>query len=591
MSIRFNCLPTIHSSALIPISKMALAGVMSTFLITAQAQGPIQYGPGSERLPLPKFETPEDEPDFVLPEVKPPEKTEQVQDALRVFVKRFELSGNKVYSYEELHPIISPYEGRELTTAEIQEARRNLTLFYVNNGYINSGAILPNQKVTDGIIKLQIIEGELTTVEVSGNEDLKSSYISDRLELGGGPPLNLKEMQQQLRMMQQDPLIKKINAELLPGSKPGESVLKVLVEEDEPRQFAVFFDNHQSPSVGSFGLGVEGLHRNLTGHGDAVQLRYVQTEGMKDLNLSYTIPLTARDTKLRFHYEGTNSKIIEKPFDIIDVTSKSRTFGVELTHPFYRTPNEEFILGLGVDLRKNQTYLLGEPFSFSLGEDDGKSRVSVVRFSQVWNKRLLNTAFSVRSVFSFGIDAWNASVYGSNPPVTACGPAPVTYCPDGDFVAWLGQFQFAHRFSAFERLMRFVFRADAQFTDDPLLPMEKFSIGGHNTVRGYRENQLVRDNGVVMSAELHIPVFRNPDGGTPFRLVPFFDYGHSWNEDISTPNPHTITSAGVGIIWEPNRHLHAELFLAEEFRNIVGESEEHDLQDSGIQFRVSYSFF
>jgi hemolysin activation/secretion protein len=556
------------------------------------AQTPTQqFGPGGDRLDIPEYEE-ESEPGFVLPKVVPPVQKDNLYDTPRVFVKRFEITGNTVFTGDELHKIAAPYENRMLTTVEIQQVRRNITLHYINNGYINSGAILPDQKVADGLISLQVIEGELTSIEVSGNKRLRSEYISDRLRLGGEPPLNLKDMQIHLRYLQQNPLIKQVNAELGAGVKPGESVLKLLVEEEDPYQVVLFTDNYRSPSIGGYGGGVEASHSNLTGRGDIISARYVEAEGVEELAVSYAIPLTARDTTLRLHYQGSDAVIEEEPFNILDVTSKSRTFGFELTHPIYRTPNEELVVGIGFDHRRSETYLLGQPFSFSEGPDDGLSKASVIRFSQTWDKRLPNEVYSIRSLFSIGIDAFEATIYGSNPPLTACNVATsASDCPDGDFLAWLGQLQYARRFTMKERLVQMIFRGDLQLSRDRLLPMEKLSMGGARTVRGYRENQLVRDNGLIASLELRIPVLHNAEGSAPLQLAPFVDYGESWNTDSDTPDPWSISSAGIGLLWDPNQYFHVEMYFAKAFRKVTGESDKHDLQDSGVHFQMTYRFF
>jgi hemolysin activation/secretion protein len=318
----------------------------------------------------------------------------------------------------------------------------------------------------------------------------------------------------------------------------------------------------------------------------------VHSSGIDELSASYAFPLTPKDTTLRVRYEGTRSKIVERPFNVLDITSESTTVGVDLTHPFIRTPDEDFVLGLTYENRKSNSYLLGQPFSFSLGPDDGESKVSVIRFSQLWNKRMLNTAVSVRSVFSFGIDANDSTIYGTNPPVTACGPdIKGSDCPDSDFISWLGQLQYAHRFAAWERTMNFIFRADAQLASEPLLPLEKFSLGGVHTVRGYRENQLVSDNAVVLSAEMRIPLKKTEAGASTITFVPFYDYGYAWDKVYDTPMPDSISSIGLGVLWNPDRHFHAELFVAKAFRKIVGESDDHNLQDSGIHFQLSYRMF
>ena len=76
----------------------------------------------------------------------------------------------------------------------------------------------------------------------------------------------------------------------------------------------------------------------------------------------------------------------------------------------------------------------------------------------------------------------------------------------------------------------------AQISADPLLSIERFAIGGRDTVRGYRENQLVRDSGVVASAELRIPLWRDSLRRPLLELVPFMDYGTGWNDGPEPPD-------------------------------------------------------
>ena len=573
----------------IVISSLCFA---SGIAIAAPPLSQEQFGPGDRRLDEPTFKKPQAPPKFVLPPLKkPPLQKGQV---IKVFVKKIELSGNTVFSDEELQEVTKPYTNRVLTTVEIQEVRRKLTLYYINKGYINSGAVLPDQKISNGIVKMNIIEGELTRINVSGNTGLKTSYISDRLALGGTTPLNLKNLQQQLRFMQQNPLIKKVNAKLNPGNKPGESVLQVHVEENSPYSFAAYVNNYRSPSIGAIALGIEAIDRNLTGRGDRASVTLTRSEGLDSYSISYSLPLNAQDTQFKIRYQGSESEVVEQPFDSIEIESKASTFGIELTHLVVKTSDTTVVLGIGLDKRKSESFLLGQPFSFSLGTDDGLSRVTALRLSQSYNKREQNEAISLRSVFSFGIDAFDATIHDADDLTRVCGTgATPDTCPDGKFSAWLGQLQYVRRFNAFERSMNVIVRADAQIAGESLLPVEQFSIGGVRTVRGYRENQLVRDNGFVGSVELRIPVVlggNNGKGGTQIQFVPFIDYGRSWNDGRTTPEPTRLSSAGLGVLWNPDRHWRVEAYAAKNFHEISGESNEHDLQDSGIHFQLSYNY-
>ena len=86
-----------------------------------------------------------------------------------------------------------------------------------------------------------------------------------------------------------------------------------------------------------------------------------------------------------------------------------------------------------------------------------------------------------------------------------------------------------------------------QWTDEPLLALEQFSVGGFETVRGYLENQLVRDRGIVSSVEFRVPVLFNKAGAGIVQLAPFFDFGGAWNVEGS-PSPTSIYSIGVGLL-------------------------------------------
>src|SRR5262249_54305513 len=143
-----------------------------------------------------------------------------------------------------------------------------------------------------------------------------------------------------------------------------------------------------------------------------------------------------------------------------------------------------------------------------------------------------------------------------------------------------------------EVLLRF----DMQRTGDRLLPLEQFAIGGANSVRGYRENFLVRDGGMVASAELRWPVAKV---GIPYlpaayqdgtlRLAAFSDWGRATNNHAVTGTPGQIYSIGAGVLWSPASFLHGQLYWGHKLRS-VADQPTHDLQDSGIHFRVTLAF-
>ena len=198
------------------------------------------------------------------------------------------------------------------------------------------------------------------------------------------------------------------------------------------------------------------------------------------------------------------------------------------------------------------------------------SEVTVVKFSQDWLSRTPTRVVAARSSFSLGVDAFA-------PTINATGP-------DGRFFTWLGQFQLAQKF----KRGQIMFRTDVQVSKDPLLPLEKFAVGGANSVRGYRENQLVHDQGFVSSIEYRHSLY-NSDRLGSIQIAPFVDVGGTWDVDAKTPSPHVLVATGVGLRWDPGAKLHAQLYWGYQFMH--PEDPGGDLQDQGIHFAVQGSFF
>jgi hemolysin activation/secretion protein len=487
-----------------------------------------------------------------------------------VYAREIRITGNTVFSREELDSIIEPYEGREITSGELQELRYALTLHYVSHGYINSGAVIPDQTVEDGVISLQIIEGVLNSVVVSGNEQLRTDYISDRVMRGAGPPLNIARLGEQLQIMQQNPRFDQLNASLQPGAHPGESNLDIRVQEAQPYHLWIGYDNHQPPSVGGEQARIWGEHINLTGHGDTLQFEYDKADGLDEWNVTYSIPLNAADTTLRLYYDRIDSEVVENPFDALDIESDEETFSLGLLQPFHFSVSRSLTLGLSLDLRESTTYALGTRFPFTTGTDDGRTKLSVLRFSQEWLDRGRNRVLAARSLISSGIDAFDATVNGEP--------------RDGKFVSWLGQFQVAQRIG--ESDAQIIFRADAQAANGGLPPMEQLTVGGAESVRGYRENRLVADTGFVTSLEGRIPLFTSSDGNLRLQIAPFLDYGKVKNRYGEDPDPDHIASTGLSLLGTAYRRVDFGLIYGYAFQDF--DDPDNDIQDDGISFTVSF---
>ncbi|HEY9639026.1 MAG TPA: ShlB/FhaC/HecB family hemolysin secretion/activation protein, partial [Coleofasciculaceae cyanobacterium] len=409
----------------------------------------------------------------------PPAETPGVPTT--VFVRQFKVEGSTVFSPEELAAVTAPYAGRNLSFAELLQARAAVTQFYVDRGYITSGAYIPPQTLEDGVVTIQVIEGSLEGINVTGTRRLHPGYIRSRLAIAAATPLNTNRLLEGLRLLQINPLIRNISADLQAGTRPGTSLLQVQVTEADTFSGELVLNNGRSPSVGSFQRGAQLTEANLLGLGDGLSIDYYNTDGSNQFDGTYTLPLNPRNGTLQLAVGATRSHVIEPPFGPLDITSNSRYAEITLRQPLYQTSTEEFALGLTASRQESKAKFSPfdtpeQPFPSLGADEEGRTRISALQFFQEWTKRSSSYVLAARSQFSLGLNLLNSTISDSG--------------PDSRFFAWRGQGQWV-RLLAPDTLL--LLRADAQIANTALLPLEQFSLGGQDTVRGYRQDFLLTD--------------------------------------------------------------------------------------------------
>jgi hemolysin activation/secretion protein len=518
---------------------------------------------------------------------------EKTESADKLYVRQFEFEGATVFSVQELASVISPYSAREITIEELFDARDALTRHYVDRGYINSKAFLPNMQISDGKLVMQIIEGRITGIKISGNKRLCNEYIAPRLkrmiQFDNNAPLNIHVIQTGLKLLKKDPRIKNITAQIEPQALVHNALLHIIVDEARPYQAAISVDNHKPPAIGSYAFNVKASLVNLTGWGDSLHGEWGFIEETGEYAVSYAVPVSKWNTTLSFGADRSVSTVTTTPQTVQDIVSQTETYSAALHHPFYKTLSQEFAMALQFDRRRNKTtYTSGEPYFVNPDIVDNISQASILRFSQEWVQRDLQHVFSARSTFNFGLNL---------PDTTAYDDA----YPDGHFAAWSGQFQWLRRIEIQhlpDSLM--LMRLNMQLSDDPLLPMEKFVIGGSSSVRGYKENLMTTDNGIVGSlewrfklAQFEIPWFDKEMKNGTLWICPFFDIGRGWNADSRTsgkPEPDEIYSTGLGLRYSLNKTFQFKLYWGLGLKD-VADSGDYDIQRDGIHFEASADLF
>lgn len=514
---------------------------------------------------------------FQLPPVIVPDSIKRTPPATGELLRELVLRGNNVISRDELLDIARPWLNQPVTAADLEALRIELTRHYIGRGYINSGARLAPEGLRDGVLTIDIIEGRISQTRYSGLDGLQDAYLTDKLLPVANQPLNLNDLRERYQLLLDDPLIKRMNARLVPDTDPGSALLEIAVERHVPWYLHLRLNNYRPASIGEKSVAIDAGVRNVTGRGDLLRLTAqpgTNLDRITRAGIGWSVPLNHTGTQLSLQFDAGQSSVVEEPLRAIDVTSRLTSREIGLSQLLFENLRHRTAVGLTWFDRSNRTWISGERFPFIAGEPDEGIETQSLRFWQEYAYRSEVEVIALRSTFT--------TAKNNLQPLSPLANATVG---DTGYRFWLGQAQYARRVS--DNGTQLIARATVQDSTAKMLALDGLSIGGAATVRGFRENHLIRDRGHILNLELDIPVMKSGASETSFNVIPFLDYGKGENRDGVADS---IGSAGIALRWRLGnfaadlawaRHIHA----SDGFKK-AGST----LQDNGVHFQVSYSF-
>ncbi len=496
-------------------------------------------------------------------------------------ITQVQLIGNTALSSEMLAPILMPLQGKKITREQVKAAAEAITQLYLSNGFITSFAQFDPDapmSVVNGVAQIKAIEGQIERIDVIGAAQTNPDYVRSRISLGVSKPINANDVEDQLRLLRADPLFSNVTSSLKPSTEAGKSLLVVQVEEAKQLTGSINFDNYAPVSVGTEKTSLGLNYRNLTGLGDLLSASYARgTSGGSNLyDFNYSIPINPMNGTIGIRYAPSNYRITEPAFAALNIRGANNLYDLVYRQPVIRNPREELAFSLGFAYQTGQTFLFENlAIPFGLGPDsNGVSTTSVFRIAEDYTLRDVDGAWSLRSQINIGTGLFNATF--------------VTI-PNAGFVSWTGQ---AQRVQVLSTDALLVVSLDSQLSANPLLPSQQFTIGGAQSLRGFRQNARSGDNGVRFSLETRITAIRDQESKRSLlQISPFIDLGAIWNSGLN-PTPslsqNFLAAGGLSVTIEPISRLVLRLDAAIPFINL--QERGNNLQDAAVYFSTSYQF-
>ena len=401
------------------------------------------------------------------------------------FVKKIVVEGNTLISDETLAPLVDVGEGMDVTLGILALMATEITALYSAEGYFLTRAVVPQQEIVDGRIKIQVFEGRIGKVLIEGNAKYDSEDFVARMEPVQEETV-LREQTLEGTLLELNSILGvQVLSILRPGELPGTSDLVLKVTESRAYRVSFDVDNFGSRFTGKTRFGESGTVGNLLTFGDEFSARWVKSDKVQDsYNLGYIFPINHLGTKLRLAYAFSEYEL-GYTLTANAAGGTSHSFTLELSHLLSRTRTSQMIVRCGMDFKSSITE--------QTGANTGKDNTQDIYFGL---GGYLSDAYLGRTFYDLKLQFGLKEGDPGRSLLSRVGG-------QGDILTsnlTLTRFQNAKLLNSY-----FLIKVNGQVNTARSLSSGQFSVGGMGTVRGYTLGEISGDMGYVASVEHVIP--------------------------------------------------------------------------------------
>lgn len=529
---------------------LALTTISASVTHPAFAQvdaGALQQGL-EKQLPLPS--------PLALPE---PGKAAPIQPStlkegeLRFTVKSFVLEGVSILPEAEVQMAIRSWVGVPVSFDDLQRMCDAIQNLYRSKGYTVQ-AILPPQKIADGVVKVLITEAKLGKVEVENpqgptrfSKERAASYITAANAVGD--PLNIDALERAIIILNETPGVM-VSSQLEPGEKDGETNVRLQLTQPDLAQGRVEANNYGSRTTGA-NQGVFALNLNgPIGIGDSASVNGIASEGSQYLQGAISLPGSTDGLRLGLAGTFLQYKNVSN-YAVNGGAGDAWTTGLSAAYPLIRSQAGNLNASLNYDIKSY----------------NNRNTVSNT-VTSAYNINNLSAGLSGNVIDSIGYGAVSSgsvtAILGHLYILDTSGPTYAMYAvPDSSPTVYqpITPSNFSKLTFTANRNQQLVedgattlyTAISGQFASTNLNSAEQFYLGGPYAVRAYPVAQSGGSQGGLFTVELRHQL------QPKINISAFFDAGvvqqykfmyPGWQSLTNANNTYSLMGAGFGVKWD-----------------------------------------
>ncbi len=407
-------------------------------------------------------------------------------------IHKIYINNATLLSDKKQHEITQYHLNQCVGMNRIAEITRQISDWYIHQGYITSRAFISEQDLSQGELHISVLEGRLEKITLEGGSSSQLTMAFPGLE---GGILNLRDIEQgmeQINRLRSNP----VQIDILPGKKSGYSIVNLTATPESPLSASLSFDNSGQKSTGTGQLSGSLTAGNVLGMADKWFVSGgrssdgATSHDAQNVQAGLSIPYGYNLVDYSYSWSNYLSTIDNNGFGWAS-TGDSVTHRLTASRVLFR--NGDIKTGASVGL----THQISNNYLNDVLLDSSSRKLSSLLFGLNHTQKIFGGVATLNPTFSHGVSWLGAEDdSGKHDDMPKAGFKKWNLngsfqLPVANHLGWLTSFY-------------------GQWSPDRLYGSERLTLGGESSVRGFKEQYLSGDKGGYWRNELNYTLFTLP---------------------------------------------------------------------------------
>lgn len=489
-------------------------------------------------------------------------------------IVRFQIEGNSILPADKAQELVAPFVGKGKVYGDVQKALEALEGEFRRLGYGTVQIYVPEQELTTGVVRLQVSEGVIGKVTITGNKFFDNENVRASMpDLQEGAAPNMRKLSENVQLTNENPA-KQVEVTLGVSEEEGKVNARVEVKEEDPDRIYLTLDNTGTDASGKHRVGISYQNANIANRDQVLTLAYTTAldapSGVKvDIfSIGYRLPLYSIGDSVDVIYGNSSTNTpasVLAPGGTLALNGKGEVFGLRYNHIFPRTGEftSRLVLGLDYKYMNSRCTTAGvptpiDPPGVTASCTPYTLRPVTATYSGQWQKPGEAIDFNV----GFTHHLFPMGSYYPGPAGVDRYSFVTTRQTSDKFTALRFGGSYAAAFTG-DWLGRAAF--SGQYATGPLPAGEQIGLVGVNAVRGFLERAVAADRGYVANLELYSPEYAANLGiKGSLKGIAFYDWasGHNFAALPTGFARANVASLGVGLRYSLKKDISARFDVA-----------------------------